>query len=124
MNDLERRLEEIEERLFELDSRLDKYDEIERLNIEKETIREMINMKNNAMYKYYVGLENVNTEEELEYHLFDDISSAEMRFTEIQEGLKMLQVSGLEGFWGMYDRVEDEYFCFAKCDANGRKDVE
>ena len=78
-------------------------------------------MKNNAMY-YYVGLEN-EVGVSVWYGLFHDISSAEMRFTEIQEGLEMLKITGFEGYWGIYDELEDEYFCFAKCDRNGRKDV-
>lgn len=126
MNDLERRLEEINKRLFELDSRLDKYDEIERLNIEKETIREMINMKTygDNTIKYYVGLENINTGEELECYYFDEQGLAEQRFEEIADGLALLKVDGLEGFWGVYDEDDDEYHCYAICDAYGITGVE
>lgn len=127
MNDLERRLEEINKRLFELDSRLDKYDEIERLNIEKETIREMINMKtygDNAI-KYYVGLEICgNIEEELECCYFDEQGLAEQRFKEIADGLALLKVDVLGGFWGVYDEDDDEYHCYAICDADGITEVE
>ena len=126
MEELKKRLEEINERLFELDSRLDKYDEIERLNIEKETIKEIMNMKTNVENKtmYYVGIENAETGEELECRYFNEQSLAEQRFERIADGLELLDVSGLEGFWGIYDEDDDEYHCFAICDADGITEVE
>lgn len=73
---------------------------------------------------YYVGIENVNTDEELECCYFDKQGLAEQRFEKIADGLALLKVDGLGGFWGVYDKDDDEYHCYAICDADGITEVE